>query len=165
MNGATAGLCALPSESVSGGSSKVISRYWPGKDAMSPRPHCWSAGHGELSARLECANRDEQEDVAGFLRFPDQRGLKNACKQQETTPHRTHRMASFQHRVWCSVWRLRMRLTATYWSQGSPAWWPGPCRWLRGNTCRSIHKPTPNRPISSLSARNLKQTTRENRRN
>jgi hypothetical protein len=39
MNDVAAGLCALPSESVSAGSSKVISRYWPGRDAMWPVYH------------------------------------------------------------------------------------------------------------------------------
>jgi hypothetical protein len=45
--------------------------------------------------------------------------------------------ASFQHRAWCSVSQLRMRLTATYWSQASPAWWLGLCRWLQVSTCLS----------------------------
>ena len=31
----------------------------------------------------------------------------------------------------------RMRLTATYWSRGSPAWWLGLCRWRPGSTCLS----------------------------
>jgi VIT family len=39
---------------------------------------------------------------------------------------------------------------------------PGPCRWPPENMCRSTHRPTPNMPISSLSARNSKQTTGEN---
>jgi hypothetical protein len=72
--------------------------------------------------------------------------------------------ASFQQRVWCLVSRLRMRLTATYWSRGSPAWWLGLCRWLPGNTCLSTHRQTPNRPTSLLSARNSKQTTRASTR-
>ena len=33
--------------------------------------------------------------------------------------------ASSRHRVWCSVSQPRMRRTATSWSRGSPAWWPG----------------------------------------
>ena len=64
--------------------------------------------------------------------------------------------ASFQHRVWCSVSQPRMRLTATYWSQGSPAWWLGRCRWLPASTCLSTHRRTPNRPNSNLERAELK---------
>ena len=39
---------------------------------------------------------------------------------------------------------------------GSPAWSRELCRWLPVSTCRSIHRQTPNRPTSRLSARNSK---------
>ena len=45
--------------------------------------------------------------------------------------------ASFRPRAWYLVSRLRMRLTATYWLRGSPAWWLGLCPWLPGNTCQA----------------------------
>jgi vacuolar iron transporter family protein len=46
----------------------------------------------------------------------------------------------------------------TYWSQGWRAWWLVLCRWLPVSTCLSTHRQTPNRPNSSWSARNSKQT-------
>ena len=49
-----------------------------------------------------------------------------------------------------------MRLTATSWSRGSPAWWPGRCRWPRANTCRCTPRRTPNRPTSKLERAELK---------
>src|ERR1019366_7595947 len=58
-----------------------------------------------------------------------------------------------------------MALAATYWLRGSPAWSREQWRWLPVSTCLSTHKQTPNRPNSSVSARNSKQTTRASTRN
>ena len=49
-----------------------------------------------------------------------------------------------------------MRLTATYWSLGSPAWWLGPCRWLPESMCLSTPRQIPNKPTSALERAELK---------
>src|ERR1035438_1453183 len=72
---------------------------------------------------------------------------------------------SYRQRVWCLVSQLHVRLTATSWSQGSPAWWLGRCRWPPENTCRFTPRQTLNRLISRWSAWNSRQTTRASTRN